>query len=111
MLIYVPPESPSNQNFIINHYFHQRDSGDSSASSDTRCEFFSVPPVFHSFVPTSQADPTGKGQRAVSATDHAKNDVSYTYCQVCPDHIDIKNNFLGWIRQFTQLSFVSLLSG
>ena len=40
-----------------------------------------------------------------------RNDVSYLYCQVFPDCFTINNNFVDRLRQLTQLSFVSLLSG
>lgn len=64
----------------------------------------------HCLLPDTQANPPGKSHRAVSANSLLRNDVSYPYCQVCPDCFTINNNFFDKLRQFTQLSFVSLQS-
>ena len=46
------------------------------------------------FCPTTQANPSGKRQRPVSAAELFKNDVSYLYCQVHPDYFTINNHYL-----------------
>ncbi len=71
-----------------------------------------MPPLHsHTHCQAAQASPSSKSQRAVSANALLNNDVSYQYCQVYPDYLTINNNFFHRLRQLTQLSFVSLLSG
>lgn len=53
------------------------------------------------FAPKHKANPSGKSQRAVSANALFKNNVSYLYCQVCPDCFTINNNFFDRLRQLT----------